>query len=127
MPMSMYTRNKVLNLVFKGQAFTPPTAVYMALFTTNPTENGTGTEVSGGGYARQTVTLATSTAGTISSTSDVLFPIATAAYGTVTHVAFFDALTGGNMLYYEAVVTPKSYAIGDQPKFASGDITVTQS
>ena len=51
-----FLENKIIDHMLRNQAYTPPTTVYVALFTTATTDAGGGTEVSGGAYARQAVT-----------------------------------------------------------------------
>ncbi|MFD1135571.1 hypothetical protein [Paenibacillus sp. PDC88] len=123
--MSDYLENRILNHVLKGTAYTVPAGIYVALFTSDPTDAGTGTEVSGGAYARQAVTFNTATIGATATAADVLFPVATAAWGTVTHIGLFDAVTGGNLLFSSVLTTSKSVPAGDQIKINAGDITVT--
>jgi len=124
MSFSNYLETKVLDHVFGGTAYTAPSTLYLALFTTDSSESATGTEVSGGGYARQTVTFTTSGA-TTSNDADVEFPTATASYGTVVAVAVMDALTGGNMLAYAGLSTDKTIASGDVFRVPSGDLDIT--
>lgn len=123
--MSDYLENALLNATLRGQAFTSPTAVYAALFTSDPTDAGTGTEVSGGAYTRQAITFGAPLNGTCSNSADVLFPVATAAWGTITHIGIFDAASGGNLLYSAALTTSKTIAADDQLKLATGAVTVT--
>lgn len=123
--MSDYLENAILNLTLKGTAWTAPSAWYVALFTSDPTDAKTGTEVSGGGYARQAITFSTATVGSTVNSADILFPVATAAWGTITYFAIFDAATNGNMLYSGAMTNSKTIAAQDQLKIAAGDITVT--
>ena len=102
---SYYLDNKLLNLIFNGAAFTPPTTLCCALFTVAPTASGGGTEVSGGSYARAAVSANTTnfpvtSTQTIANAAAITFPTATANWGTVVAAAFFDAASGGNMLYW---------------------------
>jgi hypothetical protein len=127
MPKSTYLDNAMLNVVLRNTAYTAPTAVYTALFTAAPTAAGGGTEVSGGGYARQTMAFAAPVSGQCTSNADTTFPQATASWGTVTAFALFDASSAGNMLYYGNLTTSKTINTGDQLKFASGGVTVTES
>ena len=122
---SDYLENAILNATLRGVAYTSPATVYVALFTSDPTDAATGTEVSGGAYARQAITFGAPSAGTCSNSADVLFPIATAAWGTVTHIGIFDAASGGNLLYSAALTTSKTIAADDQLKLATGAVTVT--
>lgn len=124
--MTDYLEDKLLNHTFRNIAFTSPTTVYLALFTSAPGETGGGTEVSGGDYARQSITFgAPSPSGTIKNSADITFPTATADWGTITHVAIFDASTGGNMLVYGALTTSKTVGTGDTFKVSANNLTVT--
>ena len=108
-----FASNRELNYNIRNVPYTPPANLYIALSTTPIYKDGTGcTECSTSmGYAR--VSVATNTSnwsvasnGTLSNNIDLTFPEATNDWGTITYVAVFDAPTGGNMLYYEAL--PKS-------------------
>jgi hypothetical protein len=129
---SNYLENKVLDHVLTTTPYTAPGTRYLALFTnvsTNAAANleaGTLTdEVSGGSYARQTVTFAGASSGTSSTNATVTFPTATANFGTITHVAVMDALTTGNVLFWGAVTTPKTIETGDTFQVSSGNLTVS--
>jgi len=123
--MSDYLENALVNATLRGQAYTAPATVYMALFTSDPTDAATGTEVTGGAYARQSMAFAAPSNGASSNSADVLFPVATAGWGTVTHFAIYDAATAGNMLYYGVLTTAKTISSTDQLKVAAGDVTIT--
>lgn len=119
-----YLENAVLNHVFRNIALTSPTTVYAAIFTVTPSDAGGGTEVTGGGYARQTVTFGAPSGGAISNTNVVNFTASGAGYGTVVAGAIFDALTGGNMLAW-GPITSATINDTDTLRFAAGDIDVT--
>ena len=127
--MSNYLEQALLNMVFRNQNYTRPSTVYVALYTSDPTEADTGTEVSGGSYARQAVTFGAptqvGTAAQIANSSDVVFPVATANWGTITHVGIRDAATSGNLLYYAPVANPRSILANDQLKFLAGELVLT--
>ena len=114
----------VLNWAFTGNAATRPTAWYIALFTTDPGEASGGTEVSGGGYVRQTVAFSVS-GDTATNSAAVEFPEATSSYGTVTHVAIMDASTGGNQIAYAALSASKAIDTGDILRIPAGDLDIT--
>ena len=124
MSFSNYLETEILDHVFAGAAYTAPSTKYLALFTGAPGETGGGTEVSGGGYARQTVAFTTS-GNTTSNNAAVEYPTATANYGTVTHVAVFDASTSGNMMAYAALSSNKTIETGDVFRVPSGDLDIT--
>lgn len=121
-----YLETALLNHVLRNTAFTSPTTIYVALFTVAPDETGGGTEVSGGSYARQTVTFTAPSPDSISNVSDVTFPVATANWGTIVAFALMDAASGGNMLYFENLTTSRDIFTSDQLRFPSGQIIVTE-
>jgi len=123
--VSDYLENALLNHVFRGVAYTAPTAIYLALYTSDPTDADTGTEVSGGGYARQQVTFTAPSNGVITNTADIVFPEATADWGTITHLGLHDAVTGGNLLWHGPVVQSRLILTGDQLVIKAGTISVT--
>jgi hypothetical protein len=131
MNISNYLATALLNEVFRNTAFTGPATVYLALYTSDPTAADTGTEVTGGAYARQVVTFrAPAPVGgkeTISNSADVVFPIATADWGNVTHIGIRTALTGGNLLYYGPWTAARTILSGDRPRVLLGSLVLTLS
>ena len=101
-----------------------PTAWYIGLFTAAPGEAGGGTEVSGNAYIRKAVTFTVS-GNTASNNAAIEWPTATGSWGTVTHVAVFDAETTGNMLAYATLTASKTISTGDVLRIPSGDLDVT--
>ena len=55
--MSNYLENALINATLRNTSYTSPTTVYMGLYTSDPTDANTGTEVSGGSYTRMAVTM----------------------------------------------------------------------
>ena len=125
--MSNYLEIKLLDLTLKGTAYAGFDRPYVSLHTADPTDAGTGTEVSGGSYARTRVTMAAASGagGSVASTADVTFPTATAAFGTVGWIGLWDSLSGGNMLYHTALDAAKTIDTGDVFKIVTGNLTVT--
>jgi threonine dehydrogenase-like Zn-dependent dehydrogenase len=124
MSFTNFLETEILDHVFAGAAYTAPSTKYLALFTGAPGETGGGTEVSGGGYARQTVAFTTS-GNTTSNNAAVEFPTATANYGTVTHVGVYDASSSGNLMAYAALSSNKTIETGDVFRVPSGDLDIT--
>lgn len=125
--MSSFTNfleNELLDHVFRNAAYTQPTTVYLALFTVAPTDAGGGTEVSGNGYARQAVTFGAASGGAIANTSAVQFTASGGNFGDVVAVAYFDALTTGNMLAWDGITTA-TINDGDTLSFPIGDLDIT--
>lgn len=124
MSFSDYLETKVLDHVFGGTSYTAPSTLYVALFTAAPSDSGGGTEVSGGGYARQTIAFTTS-GDTTSNNAAIEFPTATANYGTVTHVGIYDASSAGNLMAWAALTSSKTIETGDVFRIPSGDLDIT--
>ena len=122
---SDFLENKIIDHLLRNQAYTPPATVYVALFTTATNDAGGGTEVSGGAYARQAVTLSAASGGASSNSAAITFPQATADWGTVTHLALMDALTLGNMLMHTILDASKTINNGDTFKINVGDLDIT--
>ena len=122
---SNYLENKVLDHVLRNTSYTSPTTVYVGLYTTDPTDAGSGTEVTGGSYARQVLSVTTASAGIVTSSADINFPQATASWGSVGYLGILDALSSGNLLMHTALTTAKTIDTGDILKISSGNLTVT--
>jgi len=149
---SDFFENKWVDFFFRGQALgitgasagagTGPTTLYVALFTAAPSDTGGGTEVTGGSYARASVTsslanwagtqgagtttVSSGTGGQTSNNNNVTFPAPTANWGIVTHYGVFDAASGGNLLFHNALGASKTVNNGDAaPAFPPGSLTFT--
>lgn len=123
--MSNYLENALVNATLRNTSYTTPTTVYVGLYTTDPTDANTGTEVSGGSYARQAATFAAPSNGASITSADITFPTATGSWGTVTHFGILDASTAGNLLYHGALAASKSITTGDVLKITAGNLSVT--
>jgi len=125
--MSNYLENALLNATLNGTTYTAPATVYVSLWTSDPTDAGSGTEVTGGSYARTAVSFATAsgTSGNVLNDADVTFPTATASWGTVGWIGINDNSSGGNLLYHTALDTSKTIDSGDIFKISTGNLSVT--
>jgi hypothetical protein len=124
--ISNYLENALINATLRNTTYTSPTTVYAGLFTSDPTDAGSGTEVSGGSYARKAITFAAPSNGvTTNSAAACEFDQATGSWGTITHFGIFDSLTSGNLLYHGALTTSKTISSGDVFKFATSSVSVT--
>lgn len=123
--MSNYLETALINATIRGTNFTAPTTIYVALYTSDPTDANTGTEVSGGSYSRTSVTFAAPSNGVSVSNADCTFPQATASWGTVGWIGLMDASTSGNLLYHTPLDTSKVIDNGDIFKISSGNLSVT--
>ena len=123
--MSNYLENALINVTLRNTTYTAPATVYVSLWTSDPTDAGSGTEVTGGSYARQAVTFGAPSNGASLNTTAVEFPQATASYGTVGWIGINDALTTGNLLYHSPLDTAKTIDSGDIFKISTGNLSVT--
>ncbi|ODA09248.1 phage tail fiber protein [Paenibacillus polymyxa] len=127
---SNYWKMASINAALRGIPFTPPSQVYVALYTSAPTDSDTGQEVVGGGYARRPVTFSAPVVqdrrAVVASTSDVVFPIASAKWGLITHVGIRDAAAGGNLIYHGAITTPRTAETNDTLRFLAGQLKVNE-
>jgi len=125
--ISNYLENALINGTIRATTYTAPSTVYVGLYTSDPTDANTGTEVTGGSYVRQSATFAAPSNGSSASNADITFPQATANWGTVGWIGILDASTSGNLLYHTALDASKTIETGDIFKIASGNLTVTLS
>jgi hypothetical protein len=123
--MSNYLENALINATLRNTAYSSPATVYVGLFTSDPTDAGTGTEVSGNSYARKSMTFSSPSNGASSNSGAVEFDQATGNWGTITHFGIYDALTSGNLLYHGQLTASKVIETGDVFKFAASALSVT--
>ena len=123
--MSNFLENALINATLRNTTYTSPATVYVSLWTSDPTDAGSGTEVSGGSYARTAVTFGAPSNGVTTNSADVTFPTATASWGTVGWIGINDAATSGNLLYHTALDTAKAIDSGDIFKISTGNLSVT--
>jgi hypothetical protein len=114
----------VLKWTFTTDSVTRPTNWYVGLFTDNPGEASGGTEVSGGSYVREAVTFAV-TGDTASNVAAIEWPVATGNWGTITHIAVFDALTAGDQIAYAPLTSAKTIASGDVLRIPASELDIT--
>ena len=99
---------------------------YLALFLTDPTASGTGTEASGGGYARKVISCDAPSlvAGKqqVKNTDAVDYGVITADIGTVSYWGIFDSQTGGNLLWFGSFARGKNVLNGDAITVNAGAI-----
>jgi hypothetical protein len=123
--MSNFLENALINATLRATTYTSVATVYVSLWTSDPTDAGSGTEVSGGSYARTAVTFGAPSNGVTLNSADVTFPTATASWGVVGWIGINDALTTGNLLYHSPLDTSKTIDSGDIFKISTGNLSVT--
>lgn len=133
---------KILDLLFRNTAASTTTpagldasSVWIALLTAVPTDSTTGTEVTGGAYARTAVNrtgtgfaAATGTTSQTSNSATITFPTPTAGWGTVTGIAICNSLAGAlgtDLIAWMDQTPSKTINTGDTVTFAAGALTVS--
>ena len=96
--MSNYLENALINATLRNTSYTSPTTTYLALYTTDPTDADTGTEVSGGSYARQAITFGSASGGSESSTNSQTFNGMPAETTGVPYIGVWSAATSGTYI-----------------------------
>lgn len=129
MRASNFLEEAILNYFFRGQAVSRPTNLYLALYKTNPTDSDTGSEVTGGGYARQVVSFNAPSQqgdrGTITNANSIEFAQATGDWGEFAYFGVRDAKDGGNLLVYGTFNKPQTVNEGTQFAIKQGDLSVS--
>ena len=120
--LSTYLENALLNATLRNTAYTSPATVYLALYTSNPTAADTGTEVTGGSYARQSIAFSAPSGGTTSNSATINFTAMPAC--TVTHMGIRDAAAAGNLLYFGPLSASKVVNSGDTFTLNSTDLAL---
>jgi len=123
--------NALLSLICGKTAYTLPTALYVGLFTAvSDQEAASVTEVSGGSYARVDTIgggskWGTASGGSIATSADIVFPTATADWGTVTHIGLNTASSSGTWKWIGALTASKIVNDGDVFKILAGELTLS--
>lgn len=113
---SNYLEDKLLDLVFRGVTYSPPSNVYVQRYSVAPSDSGGGTP-----EGDRVVASFDSASGLSAATdADLTF---TAATGNTVAVGIHDASTSGNLLFWGELATPID-PDGEDLIFAAGDLTV---
>jgi len=116
--------NQLLDALVGTASYTVTTPIKIALETTAGTDSAAGTEVTGGSYARQTVTFGSASAGSISNTTVVTFTNMPAA--SLNAIAIYDSASTPKRLAYGPLSgAPKSVSSGDTFQLAIGSVTLS--
>ena len=138
--MSDYLENKIIDQVFRAQAFSFPSTLYVGLLTAAPSDTGGGTEVSGSNYSRVSVaaslanwagtqgsgttTASSGATGTTSNNNTLTFPVPSATWGTVVAFGIYDAASAGNLLFYGTLTISKTINSGDTVTFPAAALSL---
>ena len=125
--LSNYLENELLDHL-RNSAYTPPTNLYLALYTSNPDEDDSGTELTlnSNGYTRQEVTFGAATGGTMTNSNAPSFTASGGNWGTITYAGVKDGTgAAANLLWYSALASSRTVNDTDTLTFSAGQITMT--
>ena len=130
---SDYYENRIIDHMLRGQAFTPPAVIYLALFTASTgLETGSPTgevSFSGTGYVRKAIALSAASGGNTANSAELLWDAATGNWGNVTHAAIVDHATNTgwgtnvNVLAWKNLNEAKTINTTDVFRVAAGSLT----
>jgi hypothetical protein len=136
---SDYLACKIVEENFGHVAFASSSTYYFGLATTDITSTNLGTDITepstANAYARVAYSNVASNWTTAESSGGVIVTYNTAAvtfstcdttgWGSVTYAFIADAATGGNLLVWGALTTPKTISTGDTASFAANAFKIT--
>jgi len=145
---STYAAEAFLKKALNISDFTPPTSLWVALFTTglagstylrlNTTVGAGEVSTSGTGYARKEIIKSGGTADnhwvaptqlgngdwTVDNADAIIWNEATAAWGSINAVALMDASSGGNVWWWIDLSTPKAVSPPDILRISTGMLDI---
>lgn len=130
MAKSNLSKQMVLNFLARNQSVVQPTQLYLALYSTNPTDADTGTEVNYSGYQRQAVVFGApqiiGDAAVISNSALIQFGVVPTASGNIAYAGLKTAQTGGYLVYHGALAATYQLNQGVQPIVPIAALTVSE-
>lgn len=118
--------SKAMDHINAVTAFTEPTSpLKLRLMTANGSATAAGTEVTGGSYASQTITMGAASAGVASNSNAITYAAMPAC--TVVGVEIWDTAGTPLRLWWGAVTTSQTYAAGNNATVAIGAVSTTFS
>ena len=115
--------NQLLDALVGTTAYTVTTPIKLALVTANGDDATAGTQVSGGSYARQTITFDAAASGQIANNAAISFTGMPAV--TVVGIELYDNADTPKRLAYGALTVSRAVTAGDTVQFASSAITLS--
>lgn len=113
--------NRALDWIL-GLTSTAPTApLKVALVTANGSDTAAGAEATGGGYARQSLTVAAAVNGATSNSADLVWTNMPAA--TIVGVEVWDSAGTPVRIWYGALTASRTVAAGDELRLVAGALT----
>lgn len=125
--------DKILDKNLGGVTNTISGSYYVGLSTTAVLIDGTGeTEPAGGAYARVEIandkdTFTASSSGSLANAIDIEFTESTDSWGTITHVFLADALSSGNIYFFEELPSSKIVQSDTIVKFEAAAMTFSMT
>ena len=123
---------KLLYYNFGQVVYTVPNFLYIGLSSQNPGKAGTNAiEPTGGNYARVQYSNTSSAYwsepinGVMHNSNAITFQTSSEPWGTMTYVFIADSLTGGNILYYEALNTPMYVDVNTTVQFLPAALEIS--
>lgn len=124
--LTNYTEKKILDHVLKTASYTPPATIYLGLSTADPTHDGSGwVNPTYTGYARKSIAFNAAAARALTQNGIVTFDICSGGSSTVPYWGLWDAPSGGNLLAYGLLSTPKNIVVGNTPSVADQQVVVS--
>lgn len=145
MALTNYHRNKLIDYWYRGETYTPPGSLYVALLTAASTS--THTELTSGGVARVTVarslsawagtqsdgstTASSGTTGITSNNAAITFAASASASVSASYIGIFDASSSGNLLEFFPIrnsagdAITRTWQIGDAVSIAISQLRIT--
>jgi len=114
MDFSNYLADKLIDATVRNIPYDTPEDVFIALYTTDPTKEDVGSEVSEASYNRQEIVMSVPVEGVSENSAQIDFAEATSNWGMVTHIGIRDQASDGNLMYFTAIDNPKNILTGDQ-------------
>lgn len=116
--------HRLLNASLGVATYTEPTTpMKLALLTANGSATSAGTEVTGGSYTRETVTLGSASGGATSNTNVVEFDGMPEC--TVTGFEIWDNAGSPRRAWFGALPEPRDFEAGDSARFGIGELDIT--
>lgn len=129
MPFATFWNTSVLNHIFGKLSYAAPSNIYVGLSSTTPAPDGSNvTEPSAGAYARVSTSPSdwnTASGNSISLSSLLTFPTATADWAAVTYFVLYTASSNGTFLGFGQLDVPTTVLNTEIATFASGAIVVS--
>jgi hypothetical protein len=115
--------NQLLDALVGTASYSVTTPIKLALMTASGSDSAAGTEVTGGSYARQTISFGSAASGQIANSATINFTSMPAA--TVVGIEIYDSAGTPKRLAYGTLTASKTTASGDTLQFAASAITLS--